>query len=385
MNKQIEVKSAGIDFAHTYDSVITTAATCVANGTVTYTCKHCDHSYFEVVPALGHHYICTETQNTTCTQDGTLTSICMSCGDSCTETVPATGHCTQTVHVDATCTQDGSLSVFCTACESELSRAVIAALGHDLDTQTTAPTCTAEGSITRTCKNCAFAQTESVARLLHTYDRNGICTSCGTQYEIKLSVESITAQAGETVSVAILAEQNSGFAYINLDLLYNTAVLELIAVENGTLFDTFTQGDHLIWASAENIDETGMLAVLTFAVKEDAAIGSYTVAVQCNECVSETEEDLSVHTQNGKIDLQNRLYGDATGDGAINGKDVTRLLRYLSYFDAETGTSTVEVAIGADATGDGAINGKDVTRLMRYLAFFDNTTGESTVPLGPTA
>ena len=76
------------------------------------------------------------------------------------------------------------------------------------------------------------------------------------------------------------------------------------------------------------------------------------------------------------------VYGDCNGDNAVNGKDVTRLLRYLSGIDPETGKSETEISRGADCTGDGLVNGKDVTRLLRYLANLDPATGESEVTLG---
>lgn len=76
------------------------------------------------------------------------------------------------------------------------------------------------------------------------------------------------------------------------------------------------------------------------------------------------------------------LYGDCNGDGVISGKDATRLLRYLADYDDETGTSSVEITLGADTNGDGTVNGKDVTRLLRYLADYDEVTGTSSVTLG---
>lgn len=78
------------------------------------------------------------------------------------------------------------------------------------------------------------------------------------------------------------------------------------------------------------------------------------------------------------------VYGDCNGDNAVNGKDVTRLLRYSAGIDPETGKSETEISHGADCTGDGAVNGKDATRLLRYLANYDPVTGESEVTLGPS-
>ena len=75
-------------------------------------------------------------------------------------------------------------------------------------------------------------------------------------------------------------------------------------------------------------------------------------------------------------------YGDATGDGVIDGLDVIRLKKYLANYNYDTGTSTIEISDGADATGDGVIDGLDVIRLKKYLANYNYDTGTSTIPLG---
>jgi|GEM_PF-1683467 len=74
-------------------------------------------------------------------------------------------------------------------------------------------------------------------------------------------------------------------------------------------------------------------------------------------------------------------YGDADGNGAINGKDIVRLLRYLAEYNPTSGRSETVIANG-DANGDGVINGRDATRLLRYLANIDPFTGKSEITLG---
>ena len=54
--------------------------------------------------------------------------------------------------------------------------------------------------------------------------------------------------------------------------------------------------------------------------------------------------------------------GDINGDGVVNNKDLTRLMKYLSGEDVEV----TEAAL--DVNGDGTVNNKDLTRLMKYLA-----------------
>lgn len=60
--------------------------------------------------------------------------------------------------------------------------------------------------------------------------------------------------------------------------------------------------------------------------------------------------------------IPERIAGDINGDDVVNGKDLTRLMKYLSEED-------VYVVEGSlDVNGDGDTNIKDLTRLMKYLA-----------------
>ncbi len=54
--------------------------------------------------------------------------------------------------------------------------------------------------------------------------------------------------------------------------------------------------------------------------------------------------------------------GDINGDGNVNTKDLTRLLKFVSGEDVEV------VAVTLDTNGDGNVNTKDLSRLMGYLS-----------------
>ena len=56
------------------------------------------------------------------------------------------------------------------------------------------------------------------------------------------------------------------------------------------------------------------------------------------------------------------LPGDINGDGTVNNKDLTRLMKFLAGEDV----TVVEAAL--DVNGDKSVNNKDLTRLMKYLA-----------------
>lgn len=56
------------------------------------------------------------------------------------------------------------------------------------------------------------------------------------------------------------------------------------------------------------------------------------------------------------------ISGDINGDGQVNNKDITRLMKYIS------GEYVQVQAESPDINGDGIVNGEDITRLMRYLS-----------------
>ena len=55
------------------------------------------------------------------------------------------------------------------------------------------------------------------------------------------------------------------------------------------------------------------------------------------------------------------IAGDINGDGLVNNKDLTRLLKYLA------GEEIVVVEKTLDTNGDGVVNNKDLTRLLKFL------------------
>lgn len=103
--------------------------------------------------------------------------------------------------------------------------------------------------------------------------------------------------------------------------------------------------------------------------------GEHMITLQFEDGISETALTI---TSGGVIE-----YGDATGDGKVDGFDVIRLKKYLANYDYDTETSAVDILPEADANGDGNVDGFDVIRLKKYLANYDYEAGKSTIVLGP--
>ena len=62
-------------------------------------------------------------------------------------------------------------------------------------------------------------------------------------------------------------------------------------------------------------------------------------------------------------------YGDANGDGVVNGTDATLLLQYAAGWNVEIDR------VAADANCDGTVNGNDATLLLQYAAGWNVTLG----------
>ena len=184
------------------------------------------------------------------------------------------------------------------------------------------------------------------------------------------------ASAGETVQVSVLVSNNPGIAAARLSLSYDKTVLTLEDVENGDVFgaSAFTKGGSLsavpytvLWEDSLNPDHTadGTLVTYTFRVKDDAEEGTtaVTLSYDANSTYNANLDNVTFLVQDGTVTIQNRLPGDANGDGSIDLKDATVLRRYLAG-----GWNVTVTAKNADVNGDGEVTLKDVSYITRYLA-----------------
>ena len=189
------------------NGVVTTAPTETTPGVRTFTCRGCDQTRTEAIPATGaHDYRFTKTVDPTCTdggydlytcsgcgatekrnltdaaghkwEGGTVTTAptettpgvrtftCTVCDQTRTETIPATGaHDYRfTTTVDPTCTDGGYDLYTCSGCGATERRNLTDAAGHKWDggTVTTAPTETTPGVRTYTCTVCGQTRTEAI-------------------------------------------------------------------------------------------------------------------------------------------------------------------------------------------------------------------------------
>ena len=196
---------------------------------------------------------------------------------------------------------------------------------------------------------------------------------------------SITTASGEEVECGVFRQ------YLNTMEVWFTMPDEPITVTAQVapaVELTFDPGEigGTAYKTALKEDSQFALPICPFDAPEGKAFAGWSVTVGDGETTLMAPGDKVAMTANATATAAYApiVWGDANGDGEVATKDVVLMRRYLANYDDETGTSTVNIALGADANGDGEVTTKDVVLLRRYLANFDDETGTSTVVLGPS-
>lgn len=322
---------------HEWDEgVVTTEATCVAEGVLTYTCKGCDATYTEPIPIdpENHVNIVTETTEPTCTVDGKTVTHCADCGLVMEETeIPATGHswveeetipatcsstglityscenCNETKeetlaldpdnHInsniettDATCTESGSVTTKCTDCGAVLEEVEIPALGHSWGegSVTTEATCSHEGIMTYTCSVCGETQEETLPLNASNHDniitdrKEATCTEAG--------YETTYCNSCDTV-ISHTELQPTGHAWDE-----GAVTEEATCVAEGTILYTCTVCGET-YENSIPVDSTKHTNVQEETTEATCTeIGKTVVfCADCNAVISETEIPATGHTE----------------------------------------------------------------------------------------
>ena len=341
---------------------------------------------------MGAHDYQTEVVNPTCTEQGYTIYICKVCGDTYTsDFVNAKGHSYGAwYHIqEPTCIEKGIQRHDCGVC-NHYETQTIPPNGHKHIALVIEPTCVEMGYTTHVCV-CGDSHVDTYIEALgHAYT-DGFCVRCGYEDPSyiddpnapKIVINSAAALAGETVTVEVKLENNPGVAYLLMTLRYDETVLTLVSVENGQLLKDMDQGINLAWSANEDCATDGLLCKLTFQIAENATEGAYTVKALFREAYNNNDQAVTFQVEDGIVEVVDFVYGDANGDGVVNGRDVLLLRKYMANYNFDSETSSVEVSKGADANGDGVINGRDVLLLRKYMANFDFETGKASVILGP--
>ena len=133
-----------------------------------------------------------------------------------------------------------------------------------------------------------------------------------------VSVQTVSATAGDEVTVAVTLSGNTGFSDLSIELDYDPAILTLVQVEQEALTSDClqSQSQHLtdrpyslIWLSWTTLcPSNGTLATLTFCISADAPDGSYPISVSFYKGrQGDNEDGVSVNYQRAGSENQNPL------------------------------------------------------------------------------
>jgi|GEM_PF-6103689 len=184
---------------HSHTSEITTPATHLETGVMTFTCA-CGDTYTEDIAKVAEHtYTSKVTTPATHLKEGVETFTC-ECGDSYTKPIAKlTDHIYNAVVTEPTCTDKGYTTYTC-ECGDSYAADYVDQNGHKHESAITTPaTHTSEGVMTYTC-HCGDTYTESIAKVAeHTYTAK--VTTPATH--LKEGVETFTCECGNSYTKPI--------------------------------------------------------------------------------------------------------------------------------------------------------------------------------------
>ena len=197
---------------HEFDKgQVTVQPGCLTNGLKVYTCKNCNTQKEEVLPAIGQHSF--DDGNVTvqpgCLTNGLKVYTCTACGEQKKEVLPAIGQHSfddGNVTVQPGCLTDGLKVYTCAAC-GEQKEEILPAIGqHNFDdgNVTVQPGCLTDGLKVYTCTACGEQKEEILPAVgQHSFDDGQVtvepncvnmgrevytCTVCGEQKEMILAM-----------------------------------------------------------------------------------------------------------------------------------------------------------------------------------------------------
>ena len=180
-----------------------------------------------------------------------------------------------------------------------------------------------------------------------------------------LEILSVTGHPGKEILVPIRLSSNPGLYTINFHVNFDSTVLQLTGVEDGSLTGwSFSQkSGYVHWETPDDTDKTGTgeIVKLRFQILENAADGELTLSIDDLEAFNREEKAISFGRIPGTVTVSSRIAGDVNGDGEISILDLVRLRKYLMHDTSDINASN------ADVTGDGSVNSQDLVRLRKYL------------------
>lgn len=183
--------------------------------------------------------------------------------------------------------------------------------------------------------------------------------------ELSVAFEEATVIAGESVTVDLVAKNNSGFTKLVIELTVDEGlILDGVIAPNG--ISAVLEGNVLTVTVAETFDADEAFAALNFTAAEDAE-GKKTVAMALT--AKNGNEDVKVAASNGFITVEApvvvAIVGDVNGDGSRDAADLAVLKKVIAKLTAIDDPDVVN----PDVDGSGGFpNAADLAKLKKLIA-----------------
>ncbi len=279
------------------DKYLATEATCENKATYYTSCSVCGEALdatFEDGDLAEHKYgEWVVTKEATETETGLKEKECSVCGDKVTEEIPviSTEECThEWVEVvdakylasEATCEAKATYYKSCSLCgeasEETFEAGELAEHKYGEWVVTKEPTETETGLKEKECSVCGDKVTEEIPVLTPSIK------------EVVFAVGSVEGAPGDEVTVEVSINENPGITLAQIMVGYDADALEVVAITpvkfagiDASYGPTSANPIKITWENNfENITETGVIATITFKIKDTAAAADYALSVSAD-------------------------------------------------------------------------------------------------------
>lgn len=155
-----------------------------------------------------------------------------------------------------------------------------------------------------------FGKAVALTLFLTLFLFGGVMASASNSAKVTLS--SSLTQAGDTVTVDFVLEENPGIWGMKLRISYDSSALTLEGVASGDVFEKgelmlsqdYSKNPYVVVASGnslENKTACGSVVCLTFKVDENAETGTYPISVEVTQINNVEGDKIGVNTQDGTV------------------------------------------------------------------------------------
>lgn len=189
-------------------------------------------------------------------------------------------------------------------------------------------------------------------------------------------VESGRVPRGGTADTAVYLVKNPGVSAFSIDVKYDAAKLEPVAVQPGALLasagslssnvESIAEPGtlHVTWYSDADVADDGALFTVTWrALTADGSTAAIDLSYQEDDICNSEKHNVPVRTEAGSLLLMTCLIGDIYPDNEVNMKDIVYFARWFNELE----TMTAEQERAADVYFDGKLDVKDLTALAQLL------------------